>query len=432
MSSSSNPSTPAKGRGGCLIALVIIGLAIVGAIIMVAGKQQPEARNIEPPLPSVAVVYAEPKTLTPVTTLYGRVDSPSLATLVSSVTANVSQVLALPGDAVEKGQLLVQLDDTEARLALAQASARARDAAAQYQLEKQRQASDRNQLKREKELSALSKKSYERSQKLFQQGLISQSQRDSAQEAYQRQAAALENRELAIRQHKARLEALAAAEQSAQASEQQAELDISRTTVTAPFSGLVVEVPIAVGDRVRNSQTLVTIYDQQKLEVRALIPNRYLGDLRQALKRNLQPKAHILATGFEKLEVPLARLASAVRASSGGVDGYFALPENSGLELNRNIALMLNLPAAEQALAVPTQAIFGLNAVFIIDADSRLKRVKVDRLGDGLDAQGKKLVVIRSPDIPAGTAILATQLPAAITGLKVKATNAVSATATAP
>lgn len=423
MTTHSDTPPPEKKRGGCLIALIIVGLAIFGAVLMVSGKQEPQARDVEPPVSTVRVVYAQPQTLTPVATLYGLVSSPSLATLVSSVTANVSQVLALPGDAVEAGQLLVQLDDTEARLALAQAAARARDAAAQYQLEKQRQSSDRNQFKREQELSALAQKSFQRSQKLFSQGLISQSQLDSAQEKYQRQAAALENRDLAIRQHKARLETLAAAEQSAKASEQQAELDVSRTTITAPFAGLVVEVPVAVGDRVRNSQTLVTVYDQQQLEVRALIPNRYLAQLRQALNTDLHPQAHVLATGYERLQVPLARLASAVRAGSGGVDGYFALPEDSGLELHRNIALMLNLPPAADSIAVPSQAIFGLNAVFVIDEESRLKRIAVERLGDTLDAEGNKLVAIRSAELSAGTAILATQLPAAITGLKVKAAN---------
>lgn len=185
----------------------------------------------------------------------------------------------------------------------------------------------------------------------------------------------------------------------------------------------MVEVPVAVGDRVRNSQTLVTVYDQQQLEVRALIPNRYLAQLRQALNTDLHPQAHVLATGYERLQVPLARLASAVRAGSGGVDGYFALPEDSGLELHRNIALMLNLPPAADSIAVPSQAIFGLNAVFVIDEESRLERVAVERLGDTLDAEGNKLVAIRSAELSAGTAILATQLPAAITGLKVKAAN---------
>lgn len=414
-----NPNV-AKNKSGCLFAVIILALAIVGTVLIVASKKAPQSRDVEPPLASVAVVTAQPQTLTPVATLYGKVNSPSLATLVASVTANVAQVHVLPGDAVEAGALLVQLDDTEARLQLAQASARARDAAAQYELEKQRQTSDRKQLTRERELTQLAQKSYQRSQSLFSKKLISQSQLDSAQEQYQRQAAALENRELSIRQHKARLEALAAAVQSAAASEQQAELDVSRTTITAPFSGLVVDVPLAVGDRVRNSQTLVTIYDQTQLEIRALVPNRYLSAIRSALKNNSQPVATLQATGFPAIDIPLTRLASAVRQGSGGVDAYFLLPNDSLLELGRNTALLLQLPAVENAVAVPTQAIFGLNAVFIIDQESRLQRIEIDRMGDGLDADGTRSVVIRSDKIQAGSQILATQLPSAITGLKVK------------
>jgi len=414
------PTHTKPNKSGCLIALIILGLAVAGATLIVASKKAPEARNIEPPLASVAVIEAQPSSLTPVATLYGKVDSPSLATLVASVTANVAQVHVLPGDAVTEGQLLVQLDDTEARLQLAQASARARDAVAQHELEKQRQASDRNQLKRERELTALAKKSFERSENLFSRKLISQSQLDTAQEQYQRQAAALENRELAIRQHKARLEALAAAVQSAEASQQQAELDVSRTTITAPFAGLVVEVPLAVGDRVRNNQTLVTLYDQQQLEVRALIPNRYLAAVRAALKAQQQPLAILQSTGAPAIKIPLVRLANAVRQGSGGVDGYFQLPSDSLLELGRNTALLLELPTVDNAIAVPSQAIFGLNAVFTIDNESRLQRIEVEPLGDGFDRNGKRSVVIRSPQLTRGSQILATQLPSAITGLKVK------------
>lgn len=409
-----------KNKSGCLVALIIMGLAIAGTIAIVASKEAPQSRNIEPPLSSVAVIEAQPSTLTPVATLYGKVDSPSLATLVASVTANVAQVPVRPGDAVEAGRLLVQLDDTEARLQLAQASARARDAAAQYQLEKQRQTSDRNQLKRERELTALAKKSFQRSQSLYNKKLISQAQLDTAQEQYQRQAAALENRELAIRQHAARLEALAAAVQSADASKQQAELDVSRTTITAPFAGLIVDVPLAVGDRVRNNQTVVTLYDQQQLEVRALVPNRYLAAIRHALNQQLTPTATLESTGMPALNIPLTRLASAVRQGSGGVDAYFKLPSNSPLELGRNTALLLHLPAVDNAIAVPSQAIFGLDAVFKIDSEDRLQRINIERMGDGLDVSGNRSVVIRSDELTAGSQILATQLPSAISGLKVK------------
>ena len=408
-----------QNRAGCLIALLIIALSVIAAGAIIKSKKSPEASNEKPkPLP-VSVLIAEPNTVTPVTTLYGQVTSPSFATLVSSVTANVLQVPVLPGQRVEAGDLLVQLDDAEARLAFAQAESRALDASAQYQLEQQRQKSDRSQLKREKELTELAKKSFERSSNLFQKGLISQSQFDTAKDQYSRQASALENRELSIRQHKARLQALQAAEKSAQTAVAQAKLDLSRTTVTAPFSGRIVDVPVAVGDRVRNAQTLATLFNPEALEVKALIPNRYLLSVRQALAANETPIAHLQASGLDSIAVPLKRLAGAVRAGGGGVEAYFQLPPDSALELNRNVALLLELPAQDNAIAVPNQAVFGLNAVFAIDSDNRLQRIEVEQLGDALSEGGDKQVVIRSDQISSGSRILATQLPTAITGLTV-------------
>lgn len=413
-----------QNRSGCLIAIVIIVACVFAAGLIIKSKKTPAAGEQQTQALPVSVVVAQPSTLAPVTTLYGQVTSPSFASLVASVTANVLQVPVLPGQSVDAGQLLVQLDDAEARLALAQAESRALDAAAQHQLEKQRQNSDRAQLKREKELTALAQKSFQRSRDLFAKGLISQSQFDTAQDQYARQASALENRELSIRQHKARLQALEAAAQSAQTAVAQAKLDLSRTTVTAPFAGRIVEVPVAVGDRVRNAQTLATLFNPQALEVRALIPNRYLATVRQALAAGETPMAHIQASVNETISVPLTRLAGAVRAGGGGVDAYFQLPADSSLELNRNIALLLQLPAQEQAIAVPNQAVFGLNAVFIVDQDQRLKRIQVEALGDALSADGGKQVLIRSAEITNGSRILATQLPTAITGLLVAPLNA--------
>ena len=408
-----------KNRSGCLIAIIIIVVAVIGAAILIKSKKQPEANNNAPPPPPVSVLIAEPQTVTPVTTLYGQVTSPSFATLVASVTANVIQVPVLEGQSVTAGELLVQLDDAEARLALAQAESRALDAKAQYRLEQQRQSSDRSQLKRERELTQLAKKSFERSKNLFGKGLISQSQFDTAQDKYSRQAAALENRELSIRQHEARLQALKAAEQSANTSVEQAKLDLSRTTVTAPFSGRIVDVPIAVGDRVRNAQTLATLYNPEALEIRALIPNRYLKAVRNALANGETPTAHVKVTGLDTVPVPLLRIAGAVRAGSGGVEAYFRLPAESNIELNRNVALLLELPAEDNAISVPYQAVFGLNAVFIVDAEDRLQRLPIEQLGDGLGEQGEKRVVIRSDSLSAGTRVLSTQLPTAISGLKV-------------
>lgn len=408
-----------KNRGGCLIALLIIAGSIVAASVIIQSKTTPEASNEKPKPQTVSVLVAEPSTVTPVTTLYGQVTSPSFATLVASVTANVLQVPVLPGQRVTAGELLVQLDDAEARLALAQAESRALDTSAQYQLEQQRQKSDRSQLQREKELTDLAQKSFQRSRDLFRKGLISQSQFDTAQDQYARQAAALENRELVIRQHKARLQALKAAENSAQTAVDQAKLDLSRTTITAPFDGRIVDVPVAVGDRVSNTQTLATLFNPEALEVRALVPNRYLQTVRDALETGDSPTAHLQATGLKNFSIALTRLASAVRTGGGGVEAYFTLPADVNLELNRNVALLLELPKQENAIAVPNQAIFGLNAVFVVNDEDRLQRLPVEQLGDALSNNGDKQVVIRSPTITSGTRILSTQLPTAITGLTV-------------
>lgn len=67
---------------------------------------------------------------------------------------------------------------------------------------------------------------------------------------------------------------------------------------------------------------------------------------------------------------------------------------------------------------MPIQAIYGDNRIYTITAMDRLNGIDIDRVGER-SAQGKLQILIRSSQITAGDQIITTQLPKAVSGLKV-------------
>jgi len=79
---------------------------------------------------------------------------------------------------------------------------------------------------------------------------------------------------------------------------------------------------------------------------------------------------------------------------------------------------------------VPYSALYGADTLYAVDADSRLQRLRVERVGEarGNDAQGgdARNLLVRSAELQAGMRIITTHLPNAMSGLKVDIAGAQS------
>lgn len=110
--------------------LVIAGVLGVLAGIAYAKTRQIQAAMSVPPPPemptSVSISVAQPTVFRQSTVVVGTVLAPKSIVLQTELTGLVTEVLVQPGDTVEKGELLVQLDDRseQALLESAQASRR--------------------------------------------------------------------------------------------------------------------------------------------------------------------------------------------------------------------------------------------------------------------------------------------------------------------
>lgn len=398
------------------VALVILG-TILAIVLLAVFKPSAPTRDVSERHDRVRFVLADPGAHSPRIQLFGRVQSPRAADLTAVVTANVSSIPVRAGSKVSTGQLLIQLDDTEAALARDRARAARDEAAAQLQTTRLRYQSDKKNLVLEKKLAQLSEDNLQRLQSLRGKNLVSQTQLDQAEEAKARAELSLSQRQLSVSDFKNELARMEARLASAEAQLQQAELDLTRTRVEAPFDGTVTQIPVAPGERVRPGEPLISLFADAELEVRAQIPERYLAAVRDGLDQG-QLDASTELEG-RSLALNLKRLAGEANDARGGIDGLFEFVDGvPAAALGRPLTITLTLPARDNLIALPATALHGLNRLYVIDDDNRLRRVAADIVGEAMDQQQSQLL-LHAPDLQGGERIMTTQLPQAIVGLPV-------------
>ena len=135
----------------------------------------------------VEAVSVELRDLHPTLRLFGRIESPHESHLRSALNADVLTSSIRVGDAVKKGQTLLQLDDADSKLTLAQRAAELAEIEAQIKGEKNRFRNDRVLFLQDEKLLALAKTKLKRAEQLAESQSGSQASVDTALEAVARQ-----------------------------------------------------------------------------------------------------------------------------------------------------------------------------------------------------------------------------------------------------
>ena len=227
-----------KNRGWLATALVlIVGLAV--AAFLFQGKPQPELQPVRSaPAPVAEFISRSPARMALVVTTQGTVQPRRQIDLVAQVGGEVEGTAEgfAEGDFFAAGEVLVQLEQQDYRFAIERARARVADARQLLAIEKGRT----RQAKREwRDLG----------------------DRD-ANDLFLR-VPQLASAEAALRAAKADLG--------------QAELELKRTAVTAPFDGRIRQTMVDVGQFVVPGAAVARIYSTEAVEVRLPLTDRQVG-----------------------------------------------------------------------------------------------------------------------------------------------------------
>lgn len=373
---------PAMARLARQGAVLLMSLALGTA----CGREAPEAPRAQGPV--VRGVRVAPAALEPLqegAEAVGTVRSKTQTLIASKAQGYVREVRAREGEVVEKGRLLVVVDDREAV---------ARVARARAALEEARMALDEaGKLHEEAEAGLRSAEAdhryaeatANRYRQLLDRELI------SAQE-YEGTDARRKSTAAGVEQARARILALAAREhqmrrriEQARAELDTAQLALGDTEILAPDTGVVVERRVEPGNLAVPGQTLLVLDDPARYRLEAEVGESAMGRVRLGLT------APVVVDALGRtLEGRVAEMIPSADPASRSVTVKLDLPAAPGLR--SGIFGRVRFPGGERkALLVPAGAVVErgqLTAVYVVDAESvaRLRLVTAgQRQGDRIE-----------------------------------------------
>ncbi len=203
------------------------------------------------------------------------------------VATTVKRVLVKEGDHVKRGQLLLQLDDEQARTDAARAIAQLRGAeadisAVQHGGTREEVLTTEAQLVKARADLDNAKRNLDAIQGLVKNGAASQGELNAAQAAYgtaQANVNLLENK-LKDRYSKPEVERVDAQKTEAQAALSASNDILNKSNLRAPFDGIVYSLPVRAGNYVSPGQLLLQEADLSTVRLRAYVDEPDVGRLK--------------------------------------------------------------------------------------------------------------------------------------------------------
>jgi HlyD family secretion protein len=260
--------------------VVVVVVLVVAAVLLFTGINR---RRAGTPVRAEKVVRQE---IASVISTNGKIEPINSFEAHAPAPATVNKVLVAEGDHVKAGQLLVKLDDAEARSQAARALAQLRSAEAalsgikaggtQEELLTSRADLTKAQAERDE-----AQRNLQAIQKLRQNGAASPAEVEAAQNRQKKADADVQLLQAKLSgrfssPEVAKVEASAAEARAAYTAAQEL---LHHSNVTAPFGGTVYQLPVKPGSYVNGGDLLVQVANLEKVRVRAFVDEPEIGRL---------------------------------------------------------------------------------------------------------------------------------------------------------
>ena len=369
-----------RQTGSVTVFIIIVGFLIAAGVYWLRPKPERRAPVEAKPL-AVSVIEVRTQRQQMGVNTQGTVLPSREINLVAEVAGRVVTVSDqfVSGGFFDKGDVIVMLDKRDYQYRLAEADAQVAAAERELALEK---------------------------------GLARQAKREW-RDLGNGEANALSLREPQVKAAKAQL-------QAAIAQRQQAELDLERTIIRAPFRGRIQLTNVNVGQYVSINTSIATIYDSARAEVRLPLTDKQLVlvglplglTLNQAQQKVVTLSAVVAGT---KQQWP-ARLTRTEASVDSSTRLYFAvaeIPEPFDLErygspLVPGLFVEARIEGVEfdAVMRVPEIAIFNNTFVYIVDSNDHLQQREINvvaKEGNDLWVEGEltqnEFLVVSDPKI---------------------------------
>lgn len=311
--------------------------------------------------------------------------------LQPQVSGQVANIYVTAGDHVKAGQLLMVIDKRKQEATLE--SSKADAAASRSSVVQAKNLLNSYQVQRRALVSnlTLSKKLYDRYSYLYNKHTVSQQDLEKYTDSYNKAQADLDANTAQIEAQKA---AIAASQSNYEKSlseikEQQVQLQYYR--ITAPYSGIVGDIPVKVGSYVTASTQLLSLTQNDPLEVNVGLPVEKVFEIRKGI-----PVEVLDNTGKVIASSALSFVSPVVDTSTQTVLAKAVLRNPTGvLKADQSVKVRVIYSKAPGIL-VPTGAIShmgGQDFAFVVTKKGKQSFVKQQPIKLG-DIQGDKYVIL--------------------------------------
>ena len=345
-----------RGLNGKLTWIILVGL-ILAVVLLAAFISLRRARV------AIRVGTADVGTVTASISTNGKIEPITNFEAHAPMATTVTRVDVQQGDWVKAGQLLVQLQDADARAQAARAEAQLRGAQAGLSAVGQGGTQEevlntRNALTKAQADRDAAERNLVAMQRLLQSGAASQAEVDAARNQLKIDDS---NVHLLQQKLKDRYSAAEIGHVEAQQSEAQASLAAANTllrnsNITAPFAGMVYSLPVKPGSFVNAGDLLVQLADLHKVRVRAFVDEPEIGRLRKG--QTVEVTWDALPGRVWKGEVETLPTVI-VQRNTRNVGEVTCIVDNSDLRLlpNTNVTVAVIVERQENVLTVPRESI---------------------------------------------------------------------------
>jgi RND family efflux transporter MFP subunit len=296
-------------------------------------------------------------------------DSRQSITVQPKVSGRILALYVKAGDHVQAGKKLLQIDADEQRVLMASRRAGVNTAVAEMEAAKTdiANAEETFKLLKERQVSAQAnvqsnQEDYKRFQDLFKAGATSKQSVDqkrnviqAAQTEFNQAKADVQAQQSAITKAKAEIVRNQQAMVKAKANLSEGNAQLRNYTITAPFSGVVGNISAKLGAIVNSSTPLLTITQNEKLEVQFQVPLERSSNLRRGqLVKLLDDKNKAVRSG------QISVIAPAADPAAQSVQAKAAFTNVGDVLRTSRFVRARVIWSAHSGLLVPTTAISNL------------------------------------------------------------------------
>jgi RND family efflux transporter MFP subunit len=277
----------------------------------------------------------------------GTVEAVHQSTVSAQVAGRIEEIYFDVDDYVAQGDVLLRFRNPEQRAGLERAEANMKEARA---------------------LEAQAKAELQRIRSVFERKLVSQSAMDKAEAEYKAAAARLQAAEAAVMQAQEKLE---------------------HTLVRAPYSGIVTERHVELGETATVGQALMSGISLEKLRITSLIPQAYI----EAVRKHRSARVYLPDLDAEPVTAEEVTVFPYAESGSHSFRIRVTLPEGiDGLYPGMVLKVAFQVGETEE-LQVPVEAVVErseLTALYVVDEEGGIEFRQV-RLGE---RRGQRLAIL--------------------------------------